>query len=171
MILSRRDASFRPERARRSRDHVGTVSVLSKLPPLYVPVSPSHGSRDVSRELWHSIDPSTLVVFKLRTSLSCVRQYNVRLSAHVRAKTNVIVSRSQTTLDSIGGWFWPAREEEDNKASHKRRQTTWNLAREGKVVKSGDRLCGGVGGWDRDRKGWRTIRWTFAPLSSSPTSR
>ena len=48
----------------------GTDSIRSKLPPLYVPVSPSPVSRQASRDLWRSIGPSTIVVFKLRTSLS-----------------------------------------------------------------------------------------------------
>ena len=67
--LSRREASLRPARARRSRDYLGTDSVRSKLPPLYVPVSPLPVSREVNRDLWRSIGPPTLVVFKLRTSL------------------------------------------------------------------------------------------------------
>ena len=67
--LSRREASLRPARARCSRDHLGTDSVRSKLPPLYVPVSPSPVSHEASRDLWRSIDPSTIVVLKLRTSL------------------------------------------------------------------------------------------------------
>ena len=36
-------------RARCSRDHLGTESVWSKVPPLYVPVSPSPGSHEASR--------------------------------------------------------------------------------------------------------------------------
>ena len=71
--LSRPGASLRPARACRSRDHFGTDSVRSKLPPLFVPVSPSPFSREACRDLWCSIGPSTMVVFKLRTSLS-VRQ-------------------------------------------------------------------------------------------------
>ena len=56
-------------RARRSRDHLCTDSVRSKLPPLYIPVSPSPVSREASCDLWRSIGPSTMAVFKLRTSL------------------------------------------------------------------------------------------------------
>ena len=67
--LSRAGASLRPARARRSRDHFGTDSVRPKLPPLYVPVSPSPVSREASRDLWRLIGPSTMVVFKLRTSV------------------------------------------------------------------------------------------------------
>ena len=48
--LSRPGASVRPARARRSHDHFGTDSVRSKLPPLYVPVSPSLFSREASRD-------------------------------------------------------------------------------------------------------------------------
>ena len=36
--------------------------------PHYVPVSPLPVSREASRDLWRSIGPSTMVVFKLRTS-------------------------------------------------------------------------------------------------------
>ena len=49
-VLSRREASPRPVRARRSRDHFGTDQIRSKLPPLYVPVSPSPGSREANRD-------------------------------------------------------------------------------------------------------------------------
>ena len=65
MGLSRGEASFRPAHARRFRDHFGTNSVRSKLPPLRVPVSPSPVSREANRDLWRSIGPSTKVVFKL----------------------------------------------------------------------------------------------------------
>ena len=68
---SRPRAPVRPGSARRSRDHFATDSVRSKLPPpLYVPVSPSPIPREASRDLWRSIGPSTMVVLKLRTSLS-----------------------------------------------------------------------------------------------------
>ena len=70
MALSHREASLRPARARRCRDHFGTDSVLSKLPPPYVPTSPSPASREASRGLWRSVGLSTMVVFKLRTSMS-----------------------------------------------------------------------------------------------------
>ena len=62
-----RGLTLRPARARRSREHLGIDSVRSKLPPY---VSPSPVSREASRDLWRSIGPSTMVVFKLRTSLS-----------------------------------------------------------------------------------------------------
>ena len=58
-------ASLRPARARRSHDHLGTDSVESKLPSLYVPVNPSPVSREASRDLSRSIGPSMMVVFKL----------------------------------------------------------------------------------------------------------
>ena len=48
--LSRREPSFRPACARRSRHRLGSDSVWSKLPPLYVPVSPSPVSRGASRD-------------------------------------------------------------------------------------------------------------------------
>ena len=70
--LSRRGASpasLGPERTRRSRDHFGTDSVRSKLAPLYGQVNPSLLSREASHTLWHSIGPSTMVLFKLPTSL------------------------------------------------------------------------------------------------------
>ena len=67
--LSRKGDSLRSARARRFRDHFGTDSVRSKLSPLYVPVSPSPVSREASRDLWRLIGPSTMVVFKLRTSV------------------------------------------------------------------------------------------------------
>ena len=70
MTLSRREASLRPARAWCSRGHFGTFSVRSKLPPLYMPVSPLPVSRETSRDLWRSIEPSTMGVFKLRTSVS-----------------------------------------------------------------------------------------------------
>ena len=69
MALSRWVASFRPAHARRFRDHLGTDSARSKLPPLCVPVSPSPVSREASLDLCRSIGPSTIVVFKLRPSL------------------------------------------------------------------------------------------------------
>ena len=69
MALSRREASLTAARARRSRDHSGTVSVQYKLPSPYVLVSPSPVSREASRDLWRSIGLSTMVELKLRTSL------------------------------------------------------------------------------------------------------
>ena len=66
--LFRREASLRLARARRTRDHFCTDSVRSKLPPLYVPVSPSLVLREADRDLRRSIGPSTMVVFNLRTS-------------------------------------------------------------------------------------------------------
>ena len=75
--LARREASLWSARARRSRDHFCADSVRSKLPPLYVPVSPSPVSREASRDLWRSIGPSTMIVFKLRTvfgHVHCVRK-------------------------------------------------------------------------------------------------
>ena len=62
--------SLWPARARHIRDYLGTDSVRSKILPLYVPVSPSPVSREASLDLWRSNGPSTMVVFKLRTSLS-----------------------------------------------------------------------------------------------------
>ena len=69
MAMSRREASIRPPHARRFRVHLGNDSVRSKLPPLCVPVSPSPVSREASRDLWRSIGPSIIVVFKLQPSL------------------------------------------------------------------------------------------------------
>ena len=87
--LSRRKASLRRARARRSRDDLGTDSVPSKLPPLYVPVSLSPVSRETRCDLWRSIDPSTMVVFKLLTSPS-VRKYNDHFNLHVQGKNTFI---------------------------------------------------------------------------------
>ena len=47
----------------------GIDLVRSKLSPLHVPVNPSPVSREANRYLWRSICPSTIGVFKLRTSL------------------------------------------------------------------------------------------------------
>ena len=69
MALSRREASIRPAHARRFRDHLGTDSVRSKLPALFVPASLLPDSREASRDLWRSIRPSAMGVFKLRTSV------------------------------------------------------------------------------------------------------
>ena len=62
-------APLKPAGAWCSRGHFGAVAVRSKL-PLCVPVSPSSVSREVNRDFWRSIGPSTMVVFKLRTSVS-----------------------------------------------------------------------------------------------------
>ena len=62
-VVPSREASLRPTRARRSRDHFDTVSVRFKLLPQCVPVSPSPVWREASRDLWRSIGPSTMVVF------------------------------------------------------------------------------------------------------------
>ena len=69
MALPRREASFRPGRARPSRDHSGTVSVRSKLPQLYVPASSSPVLCEDSRDLWRTIGRWTMFVFKLRKLL------------------------------------------------------------------------------------------------------
>ena len=61
--------------ARRFRDHLGTDSVRSKLPPC-VPVSPSPVSREASRDLWRSIDSSAIVA--LNCDLRCERAHGVR---------------------------------------------------------------------------------------------
>ena len=78
MDLSRRETYLRPARARRSRDRLGADSVRSKLSPLYVPVSLSFVSRDASCDLWRSIGPWTMVVFKQKRRgerIHCVRKY------------------------------------------------------------------------------------------------
>ena len=77
--LSRRGASLRPARARRSRDHFGIDSVWSKLPSLHVPVSPLPVSREASRDLWRSIHPWKIAVFKLRRCqrIHCVPKVNI----------------------------------------------------------------------------------------------
>ena len=68
MGLTRRLAFLGPARARRSRDPFGTISVLSKPPPQYVAVRPTPVSRETTHDLWRSIGPSAMVLFKLRTS-------------------------------------------------------------------------------------------------------
>ena len=95
--------------------------------------------------------------------IHCVRKHNIRFNIHVQGKTNFIFPTFQTRRDSRDGCFcfWPAREE-DSRASHKRRQTNWNLARGGKVVRAGHRLGGGVGGWDGLREVGLTVRRAFA---------
>ena len=67
MALSRREASLRTERARRSSDYFGTDSIWSKLPLLYVSMSQSPVSGEVRNYLWRSIGPLTMV--NLQTSL------------------------------------------------------------------------------------------------------
>ena len=117
----------RSARARRSRDHFGTDSVRCKLPPLYAPVSPSPVSREASRDLWRSIGLSTMVVFKLRTSLSAhplCPQINSRFDLHVQGKTTFISPAFQTRRGSRDRCSRAARKEEDSRASHKRRQTS-----------------------------------------------
>ena len=88
-------------RARRSHDLFDTDSVRSKLPPLYVPVSPSPVSREASRDLWRSIGPSTMVVLILRTSLSAhplCPQYNGLFNLHVQGKMTCISPTYQTWM-------------------------------------------------------------------------
>ena len=68
----------------------------------------------------------------------------------------------QTRRDSGDGFFWPVREEEDSRASQKRRQTIWNLSRRGKRVRAGQRLGGSVGGWDGDKGEGLMTRQAFA---------
>ena len=88
--LSRREASLRPARARRSRDHLGVDSVRSKLPPLYPPVSPSPVSREASRDLWRSISPSTCLNFERRfEGVLRVCKYNGRINIHVQWKVTL----------------------------------------------------------------------------------
>ena len=64
------EASLRPARARRPSDRFGTDCVRSMLPSLYVPVRPLLVLREASRGVWRSISRSTMVVIKMRTSLS-----------------------------------------------------------------------------------------------------
>ena len=90
--LSRPGASLRPGRARRSRDHLATDSVRSKLPPLSVPVSPS--CVELAVILWRSIGPSTMAMFKLRTSLSAhphVRKCYTRFNLHVQGERHFLL--------------------------------------------------------------------------------
>ena len=57
--------------------------------------------------------------------IHCVRKCDGRFSTHVHGKTAFISPTFQTRRDSRDGCFWPTREEEDRRASHKRRQTSW----------------------------------------------
>ena len=130
MALSRREASLRPERARRSRNHFGTVSVWSKIPPRSMPVSPSPVSRGTSSDLWPSIGSSTLVVFKPQlspwTHSLCPLKTIDDFIFMFWDKTNFIFQIFQTRPKSRDGRFWRAREAEDSRASHQRCQTSWN---------------------------------------------
>ena len=138
MALSRREAPSGLHAHGARAAIFGTVSVRSKLPPLHVPMSPSPVSREASRDLWCSIGPSTMGVFKLRTSASAhalCPKISLTIYVQIPLKTNFIFPTLETIRDSSGQWFCPAREE-GRRASHKRRQTSLNLARGGKVVGS-----------------------------------
>ena len=104
--LSRREALFRPARARHFRDNLGTDSVRYKLPPPCVPVSPSPVSREASRDLWRAIRPSTMGVFKLRTSVqahSLSPKISLTSNVHIHFKTNFIFTTLETRRDSSDG--------------------------------------------------------------------
>ena len=59
--------------------------------------------------------------------------------------------------------------EEDNRASHnKRRQTSWNLAREGKVIRAGQRLGDGAGGREGEREGGLKTRRGIRAVELQP---
>ena len=78
--------------------------------------------------------------FKCRCPrIHCTGKYNRRFRIHIHDETNFTFQPFQTRRDSRDGWFRPAREEEDSGASHKRRQTSCNLARGCKVVRAGHR--------------------------------
>ena len=83
----------------------------------------------------------------------CVREYNGIFTIHVHGETNFTFPTLETRRGSRDGCLWLAKDEEDRRASHNRRQTSWNLAKGGKVVRAGHRLCGGVGGWYGHRGG------------------
>ena len=68
-VWSRRQAPLMAARAHRSGDFLGADSVRSKVAPLALPVSPCLPSWEASRNIWRSIGPSAMLVFKLRTSL------------------------------------------------------------------------------------------------------
>ena len=106
----------------------------------------------------------------------CVRKCNNIFKIDVHDKTIFIFTAFQTRRDSRDDCFWPAREEEDSRASHKRRQTSWNL-RGGKSVRAGLPL-GDVGGWHGDRGGLtvrqahhRAPAWLQSDASDSSNSR
>ena len=105
--MSRREAYLMPARARRSRDHFGTVSVRSKLLPLYVPVSPSPVSREASRDLWRSVLDRPFDDGRVQTAergrcqrIYCVRKYYRLFNIHVHGKTTFIFPTFLTRRDS-----------------------------------------------------------------------
>ena len=127
--------------------------------PLYVPVSPSPVSREASRDMWRSIGPSTMVAFKLRTSLSVCKYNNSRFNLHVDGETTFISPiYLRNRRDSREWCFWRAMEEEDSRASHKRRQNSSNFSRGGKVMRASHRLGGGVGRREEERERRRMTR-------------
>ena len=157
MALSRREASLRPARARRSRDHFGTVGPVQASPTIYIYMC------QWARRLSHV---KLAVICGVRSALRrwpcsyCehrgqlihyVRKHNLRFNIHTQGETTFIFPTFQATRHSTDGCFWPAREGKDSRALHKRRQRSWNMARGGKAVRAGHRLGGGVGGWGGDK--------------------
>ena len=139
-------------------------SVRSKLPPLYVPVSPSPlsrvklagmcGTRSALRRWSCYIAVSTSMSPKI---ILDDRRFNL----HVQGRTTCISGAYQPRRDSRDGCFWPTREEEDSRASHKPHPKSWNLGRGGNVVRAGHRRGGSVGGWDGDRERGLTTKQAF----------
>ena len=99
--------------------------------------------------------------------IHCVHKYKRRFNLHVQGKTTFI-SPTCHRRDSRDWCFWPARVEKDNRASHKRRQKSWNLARGGKVMRAGHRRGGGVGGWEGEREGGLTTRCDIRAVELQP---
>ena len=94
------------------------------------------------------------------------RRFNIR----IQSLRNNFLWTFHTKQDRRDVCFWAVREKEDNGVLHKRCQTRLHLARGGKVVRAGNRLGGGGGGWDGDRERGSTIRRSIVPLSSILTS-
>ena len=88
---------------------------------------------------------------RCRERIHCSANIVNGLTFMFRAKRQLYLRHFSHRRDSRDGRFWPATEKEDSRISHKLRQTSWNFARGGKVVRASHRLGGGVGGWEGER--------------------
>ena len=129
--MPRPGASLRPGRAHRSRDHLATGSIRSKLPPLSVPVSPSPVSHGASRDfvaLDRPFDDGRSNCKRRCRHIHCVRKYNTRVNIHVEGKTTLISPiYVRHARDGREGCVRRAREE-DSRASHRAAPNELNLA-------------------------------------------
>ena len=106
MALSRREASIRPAHARRFRDHLGTDTVRSKLPPLCVPMSPSLVSREANRDCGARSDLRRWACLSCERRYKLIhgaRKYNLRFEVHIQLKTNFIFPTLETRRDRSEG--------------------------------------------------------------------